>query len=115
MNVSLENIDPAWFLGLFAAVNGAGFWWVKKDTRQVNRAVNHVEPGTPTLSERVDASSQTIEFIQAQQVLHKRETAERFDSMEKNQNEIRGIIAGMQDDVTKIRESVDRRKPKKES
>ena len=113
MNISLENVDPTWFLGLFAGGNLAGFWWLKRDTRMVNKAVNHVEVGTPTLSERMDIANQTIEYVQAQQNTHKKETEVRFDQIETKQNEIRGLIGNVQDDVAKIRESVDRRKIKR--
>lgn len=111
MNISLDNVDPELVRSALFFFGGAGgFYWLKKDTRRVNEAVNHVEPGTPTLSERVDVMASTLEYAQAQVVVHKKETALRFDAMEKGQHEIRGIMAEVQADVSKIRESVDRRR-----
>lgn len=110
MNISLENVDPAWLLGILGGSQALGFFWLKKDTRQVNKAVNHVEPGTATLSERVDIVVSSLEYTQAQLIVHKKDTAQRFDMMEKSQHEIRGIVADVQDGVSKIRETVDRRK-----
>lgn len=116
MNISFENVDPTWLFALLLGGNVAGFAWLKRDTkqvRQVNDAVNHIAPGTPTLSERMDNANKTIEFVQVQQATHKRETAERFDKMEAKQNEIRGMVADTQDDVSSIRESIDKRKPQR--
>lgn len=116
MDISLSNVDPAWFFGGLIGLNAVGFTWLKKDTRQVNKAVNHVPEGTATLSERMDVANQTIEFIQATQIIDKKETAERFEGVDKKQNEIRGIIEEVKttqnqvvESVDKIRESVDRR------
>lgn len=83
---------------------------IKRDTAQVNRAVNHIEEGTPTLSDRVDAVNGTLEYTQAVLTVYKKETAEQFENVHKGQDELRGIIETVKDDVAKIRESVDRRK-----
>jgi hypothetical protein len=83
---------------------------IKRDTGQVNKAVNHVAEGTPTLSDRVDAVNGTLEYTQAVLTVYKKDTAEQFENIHKSQDELRGMIEVVKDDVAKIRESVDRRK-----
>lgn len=110
MNISLENVDPAWLLAIIGIGQGAGFYWLKRDTRQVNKAVNHVEPGTPTLSERVDVANKIIEYIQAQQVVHKKETNDRFDQLETKQDQIKGQLVETKEKVDELFRVVPKRK-----
>ena len=99
--------------GLIVLVGSANFFIlknIKRDTSQTTRAVNHVEEGTPTLSDRVDAVNGTLEYTQAVLTVYKKETAEQFETVHRGQDELRGIIETVKDDVEKIRESVDRRR-----
>lgn len=40
---------------------------IKQDTTQVNNAVNHIQPGSPTLTLRVDRIEETLHTIQYDQ------------------------------------------------
>jgi methyl-accepting chemotaxis protein len=82
---------------------------IKSNVIQVNNAVNHVEEGTPTLSDRVDALNGTLEYTQGVLTVYKKESTEQFGELHKGQDMLRGMIETVKDDVEKIRESVDRR------
>jgi len=107
----MKGFDPQnIFYGVIFLLNALGLYSIKRETSQVNRAVNHVEEGTPTLSDRVDSVNGTLEYTQAVLTVYKKETSERFNEIHHSQNELRGMIETVKDDVQKIRESVDRRK-----
>ena len=109
----LDNALAQLVFAAIALIGTANLWYlsrIKKDTTAVNSAVNHVSPGTPTLSDRVDATNQTLEYTQAVLTVYKKEATERFIEMQNGHHELRGMIEDVKDDVQKIRESVDRRR-----
>lgn len=106
----MKGIDPVNVVtGILFLLNMLGLYSIKRETSQVNRAVNHVEEGTPTLSDRVDSVNGTLEYTQAVLTVYKKETAEQFKTVHKGQDELRGMVEAVKDDVRKIRESLDRR------
>lgn len=109
---ALDNALAQLVFAVIAILGTANLWYlarIKKDTNAVNVAVNHVSEGTPTLSDRVDTTNQTLEYTQAVLTVYKKESTERFLELQNGQLELRGMIEGVKDDVVKIRESVDRR------
>lgn len=89
----------------------------KKDTAQINNAVNHVEPGADTLTRRVDVITEDMTVVKGKAIETNRDIAHRFDSLEKKTDTINGKIVSLEEilndqtkDILAIRESVDRRK-----
>lgn len=106
----MKGIDPVNVVtGVLFLLNMLGLYSIKRETSQVNRAVNHVEEGTPTLSDRVDSVNGTLEYTQAVLTVYKKETSQQFEELHKSQDSLRGMVEAVKDDVRKIRESVDRR------
>lgn len=109
---ALDNALAQLVFAVIAILGTANLWYlsrIKKDTNAVNVAVNHVTEGTPTLSDRVDTTNQTLEYTQAVLTVYKKEATERFTELQHGQLELRGMIEAVKDDVVKIRELVDRR------
>ena len=120
VNVLDSNQIAAGVVGLFGVVHGINLWRTRKidqSTQQINNAVNHVEPGMPTLTQRVDVLSDDIEMIKATALVTKHEVNGRFNTIDEKTDAIRGMVAELSDsqasilnELSKVRESVDRRK-----
>lgn len=89
----------------------------KKDTTQINTAVNHVEPGSDTLTRRVDVITEDMTVVKGKAIETNRNIDERFDKIEQKTDNINGKIVSIEEilnnqtkDILAIRESVDRRK-----
>ncbi len=120
VNVLDSNQIAAGVVGLFGVAQGINLWRTRKidqSTQQINNAVNHVNPGMPTLTQRVDVLSDDIEMIKATALVTKHEVNSRFNTIDEKTDAIRGMIAegadkqkNILEELAKVRESVDRRK-----
>lgn len=120
VNVLDSNQIAAGVVGLFGVAQGINLWRTRKidqSTQQINNAVNHVNPGMPTLTQRVDVLSDDIEMIKATALVTKHEVNARFNTIDEKTDAIRGMIAegadkqkNILEELAKVRESVDRRK-----
>jgi len=54
----------------------------KKDTGQINNAVNHVEEGSPTLTQRVDVMAQDLVVVKATALVADNKNTLRFDQLD---------------------------------
>lgn len=101
-------------VGLMQAVTVFLLSRVKRDTSQVNNAVNHITPGMPTLTQRVDVITEDMAIVKGKAIETNREINSRFDHIDQKTDELRGKLDSFIDntaiDLGKIRESVDRRK-----
>lgn len=120
VNVLDSNQIAAGVVGLFGVAQGINLWRTRKidqSTQQINNAVNHVELGQPTLTQRVDVLADDIEMIKATALVTKHEVNGRFNTIDEKTEAIRGMVAELSDsqasilnELSKVRESVDRRK-----
>lgn len=107
-------------VALFGVAQGINLWRTRKidkSTQQINNAVNHVQPGAPTLTERVDSLAKDIEWIRAVNLVTKTEVEKRFNEADTKHDTLRGMVEEIKDtqnkvaeDVASLREAVDRRK-----
>lgn len=73
--------------GLITLVGTVNFFLlrtIKKDTSQVNTAVNHIEPGKKRLTERVDRIEETLHTIQHNMYIAKGAAIEVADRSKAN-------------------------------
>lgn len=120
MSISSNEITTG-VIALFGVAQGINLWLtkrIKQETAVVNNAVNHVDPGQPTLTQRVDVITKDIEMIKAVALVNKNEVQKRFDEADEKHDALRGMVADikdaqvlMADTLSRVRESVDRRKP----
>ena len=90
---------------------------VKEDTSQINNAVNHVEPGLPTMTQRVDLIREDMDTVKLKAIEAAKIVDERFDTVEEKIDGFTEVVNGLMimhvktsEDITSIREAVDNRK-----
>lgn len=90
---------------------------VKEDTSQINNAVNHVEPGLPTMTQRVDLIREDMDTVKLKAIEAAKIVDERFDTVEQKIDGFTEVVNGLMimhvktsEDITSIREVVDNRK-----
>lgn len=90
---------------------------VKEDTSQINNAVNHVEPGLPTMTQRVDLIREDMDTVKLKAIEAAKIVDERFDTVEEKLDGFREVVNGLMimhvktsEDIASIREVVDNRK-----
>ncbi len=90
---------------------------VKEDTSQINNAVNHVEPGLPTMTQRVDLIREDMDTVKLKAIEAAKIVDERFDTVEQKIDGFTEVVNGLMimhvktsEDITSIREAVDNRK-----
>lgn len=90
---------------------------VKEDTSQINNAVNHVEPGLPTMTQRVDLIREDMDTVKLKAIEAAKIVDERFDIVEQKIDGFTEVVNGLMimhvktsEDITSIREAVDNRK-----
>ena len=90
---------------------------VKEDTSQINNAVNHVEPGLPTMTQRVDLIREDMDTVKLKAIEAAKIVDERFDTVEQKIDGFTDVVNGLMimhvktsEDITSIREAVDNRK-----
>lgn len=90
---------------------------VKEDTSQINNAVNHVEPGSPTMTQRVDLIREDMDTVKLKAIEAAKIVDERFDTVEQKIDGFTEVVNGLMimhvktsEDITSIREAVDNRK-----
>lgn len=117
--MEVEHVS-AFVVAVIGLAQGLNLWLtqrIKKDTRQVNNAVNHVEPGKLSLTARVDSIVEDVEWMRAVNLVTKTEFERLFLQADEKHDTLRGMVAGLADgqesivkELSKVRESVDRRK-----
>ena len=90
---------------------------VKEDTSQINNAVNHVEPGLPTMTQRVDLIREDMDTVKLKAIEAAKIVDERFDTVEQKIDGFTDVVNGLMimhvktsEDISSIREAVDNRK-----
>ncbi len=90
---------------------------IKDDTLQINNAVNHVLPGLPTMTQRVDLIREDMDTVKLKAIEAAKIVDERFDIVEKKIDGFTEVVNGLMimhvktsEDITSIREAVDNRK-----
>lgn len=90
---------------------------VKEDTSQINNAVNHVLPGSPTIIQRVDLIREDMDTVKLKAIEAAKIVDERFDTVEEKIDGFTEVVNGLMimhvktsEDITSIREAVDNRK-----
>lgn len=90
---------------------------VKEDTSQINNAVNHVLPGSPTIIQRVDLIREDMDTVKLKAIEAAKIVDERFDTVEQKIDGFTEVVNGLMimhvktsEDITSIREAVDNRK-----
>lgn len=90
---------------------------IKDDTLQINNAVNHVEPGLPTMTQRVDLIREDMDTVKLKAIEAAKIVDERFDTVEQKIDGFTEVVNGLMimhvktsEDITSIREAVDNRK-----
>lgn len=90
---------------------------IKDDTLQINNAVNHVLPGVPTMTQRVDLIREDMDTVKLKAIEAAKIVDERFDTVEQKIDGFTDVVNGLMimhvktsEDITSIREAVDNRK-----
>ncbi len=90
---------------------------IKDDTLQINNAVNHVLPGLPTMTQRVDLIREDMDTVKLKAIEAAKIVDERFDTVEEKIDGFTEVVNGLMimhvktsEDITSIREAVDNRK-----
>ena len=90
---------------------------IKDDTLQINNAVNHVVPGSPTIIQRVDLIREDMDTVKLKAIEAAKIVDERFDTVEEKIDGFTEVVNGLMimhvktsEDITSIREAVDNRK-----
>lgn len=90
---------------------------IKDDTLQINNAVNHVLPGSPTMTQRVDLIREDMDTVKLKAIEAAKIVDERFDTVEQKIDGFTDVVNGLMimhvktsEDITSIREAVDNRK-----
>lgn len=90
---------------------------IKDDTLQINNAVNHVLPGSPTMTQRVDLIREDMDTVKLKAIEAAKIVDERFDTVEQKIDGFTEVVNGLMimhvktsEDITSIREAVDNRK-----
>ena len=90
---------------------------IKDDTLQINNAVNHVLPGLPTMTQRVDLIREDMDTVKLKAIEAAKIVDERFDTVEQKIDGFTEVVNGLMimhvktsEDITSIREAVDNRK-----
>ncbi len=90
---------------------------IKDDTLQINNAVNHVLPGSPTIIQRVDLIREDMDTVKLKAIEAAKIVDERFDTVEQKIDGFTEVVDGLMimhiktsEDITSIREAVDNRK-----
>lgn len=90
---------------------------IKDDTLQINNAVNHVIPGSPTIIQRVDLIREDMDTVKLKAIEAAKIVDERFDTVEQKIDGFTEVVNGLMimhvktsEDITSIREAVDNRK-----
>jgi len=90
---------------------------IKDDTLQINNAVNHVVPGSPTIIQRVDLIREDMDTVKLKAIEAAKIVDERFDTVEQKIDGFTEVVNGLMimhvqtsEDITSIREAVDNRK-----
>ena len=90
---------------------------IKDDTLQINNAVNHVLPGLPTMTQRVDLIREDMDTVKLKAIEAAKIVDERFDTVEQKIDGFTDVVNGLMimhiktsEDITSIREAVDNRK-----
>lgn len=90
---------------------------IKDDTLQINNAVNHVLPGSPTIIQRVDLIREDMDTVKLKAIEAAKIVDERFDTVEQKIDGFTEVVNGLMimhvktsEDITSIREAVDNRK-----
>lgn len=90
---------------------------IKDDTLQINNAVNHVLPGSPTIIQRVDLIREDMDTVKLKAIEAAKIVDERFDTVEQKIDGFTDVVNGLMimhvktsEDITSIREAVDNRK-----
>ena len=79
-------------IGLIGVVNAYILSRIKRETSQVNNAVNHVEPGKKTLTERVDRIEENLHVVQYDLDAVKKSMFEIMDSISKQKGLSEGLL-----------------------
>ena len=90
---------------------------IKDDTLQINNAVNHVLPGSPTIIQRVDLIREDMDTVKLKAIEAAKIVDERFNTVEQKIDGFTEVVDGLMkmhiktsEDITSIREAVDNRK-----
>lgn len=90
---------------------------IKTDTETINNAVNHVSPGLPTMTQRVDLIREDMDTVKLKAIEAAKIVDERFDTVEEKIDGFTEVVNGLMimhvktsEDITSIREAVDNRK-----
>lgn len=90
---------------------------IKDDTLQINNAVNHVLPGSPTIIQRVDLIREDMDTVKLKAIEAAKIVDERFNTVEQKIDGFTDVVNGLMimhvktsEDITSIREAVDNRK-----
>ena len=90
---------------------------IKDDTLQINNAVNHVLPGLPTMTQRIDLIREDMDTVKLKAIEAAKIVDERFDTVEQKIDGFTEVVNGLMimhvktsEDITSIREAVDNRK-----
>lgn len=107
-------------LAIFGVAQAINIWLSRKNGKeisQVNTAVNHIDPGQPTLRQSVEIIKNELEMVKAVALVNKTQAEERFSVADEKHDRLRGMVEEVKDtqeeitvELKKIRESVDRRK-----
>lgn len=88
---------------------------VKRDTKQVNKSVNHITEGEPTLIQQVRLSREENAIWHGQFLQYKMESDDRFDdingkfsSIEEKQDQIRGQVAEVKDAASETNDKIEK-------
>lgn len=114
MNTDTPTIIAS-LIGLSQAVTIYIVSKTKKDTGQINTAVNHVEPGSDTMTRRVDVITEDMLVVKGTAIETNRKIEKRFDDIDEKTDAIKGKIVGIEEtlytqtkDIAAIREAVNR-------
>ena len=90
---------------------------IKTDTETINNAVNHVSPGLPTMTQRVDLIREDMDTVKLKAIEAAKIVDERFDTVEEKIDGFTEVVNGLMimhvktsEDIASIREVVDNRK-----
>jgi hypothetical protein len=107
-------------VAIFGVAQAINIWLSRKNGKeisQVNTAVNHIDPGQPTLRQSVEIIKNELEMVKAVALVNKTQAEERFSVADEKHDRLRGMVEEVKDaqaeitvELKKIRESVDRRK-----
>ena len=101
-------------IGLLGLANIYFLNKIKKDTGQVNTAVNHVEPGKKTLTQRVDRIEETLHTIQYDMDVAKKtaidvsaQTADNSEKIDDTKTMVEELMKSHVANVAKLDEILD--------